>query len=98
MPYTSSSDSASVIDLSRTSAPPPSNQNTQRVGSVAASPRPSSLARDSPPGDGKHRFFIITELSHVIHPSGERPGRTVRTTENDRRRAGGRQERLARRN
>ncbi len=45
----------------------------------------------------KHRFFHITELSHVSGPIGDRPGRTVRTAEDDRRRGGRRQERLPRR-
>jgi hypothetical protein len=46
----------------------------------------------------KHRFFHVSELSHVCNPPGDRPGRTVRTTEDDRRRGGRRQERLPRRN
>ena len=44
-----------------------------------------------------HRFLHITELSHVQPASGDRPGRPVRTAEDDRRRVGRRQERLPRR-
>ena len=58
----------------------------------AAAVRSAGVGRSGAP------VFHITELSHVSTHSGDRPGRTVRTAENDRRRGGRRQERLARRN
>ena len=63
----------------------------RRTPSAATSARSRTRRRAAP-------LFHITELSHVIHRSGDRPGRPFEQPENDRRRGGRRQERLARRN
>jgi hypothetical protein len=64
------------------------------VAPSARAPAPDGARRGMP----EHRFPTITELSHVLKRSGDRPGRPVRTTENDRCRGGRRQERQPRRN
>ncbi len=65
-------------------------------------PTAANHTQKMPPKAGsapwEHRLCHITEPSHVFHRFGDRPGRTLRAAENDRRRVGRRQERLARRN
>ena len=70
----------------------------RHCGRAAAAATGSRCSRSLRSGWESAGFSRPSEPSHVIHSSGDRPGRPVRHPENDRRRGGRRQERLARRN
>ena len=67
----------------------PPRSTAPRMSPPAAEQECTRRRRARGPASAAHAdapVFHITELSHVLNPSGDRPGRPVRTPENDRRR------------